>query len=183
MYLVFDTETTGLPIGNEFPRLVQIAWVNYDFVGNIISEKEYIIKPEGFDIPQEATRIHGITTARAVNEGVLLEFVLNDFNNDIESADFIVAHNMGFDEKIIANECARKNIENKLSKKIRICTMKESAPYCAIPGKNGKPKWPSLAELYMKLFNKGFEDAHNAKADVKACAKCFWELKNRGVLL
>lgn len=74
MYLFFDTETTGLPKNwkapvtdlNNWPRLVQLA---YDSNGNKISGGDFIIKPEGFSIPTESSRIHGISTERALRAG------------------------------------------------------------------------------------------------------------------
>jgi len=59
--------------------------------------------------------------------------------------------------------------------------MKGSANICKIPGRHGY-KWPNLTELHTYLFKKGFEEAHDAEADVKALATCFFELKNRGLL-
>ncbi len=52
----FDTETTGLPQRwnapvtdvDNWPRLVQLAWIMCDDKGNIIEERSDIIKPEGF---------------------------------------------------------------------------------------------------------------------------------------
>lgn len=116
MYLFFDTETTGLPINwkapvsalNNWPRLVQLAWLHYDKDGNKIGGNSYIIKPEGFTIPSDASRVHGITTDRALSEGIALQGVLNDFQNLISQASYLVAHNMSFDEKIVGAEFLRK---------------------------------------------------------------------------
>ena len=77
MYLFFDTETTGLPRNwkapvtdlNNWPRMVQIAWILCDDKGNRVESADYIIKPENFVIPQDASRVHGITTEKAINEG------------------------------------------------------------------------------------------------------------------
>ena len=53
MYLIFDTETTGLPKNwrapisdtENWPRCVQLAWQVHDEIGNLIESKSYIIKP------------------------------------------------------------------------------------------------------------------------------------------
>jgi len=92
MYLFFDTETTGLPKNwkapvtdlNNWPRLVQLAFLYYDNNGNMISGGDFIIKPEGFTIPTEASRIHGISTDRAIQEGQLLKNVLQNFQSFID---------------------------------------------------------------------------------------------------
>ena len=189
MHLFFDTETTGIP-GNwnaplsdidNWPRLVQIAWLQYDNKGRELSERSYIIKPEGFTIPHNASQIHGISTEQAEREGVALKKVLEEFSGLIDESTFLVAHNMGFDEKIIGAEFLREGIRNSLFQTERICTMKASTDYCKLPGNYGY-KWPKLSELHFKLFDDEFREAHNATVDIAACAKCFWELKRRGII-
>ncbi len=189
MYLFFDTETTGLPKDwsapvtalSNWPRLVQLAWLLYDERGARISKKEYIIRPNGFSIPQEAARIHGITTEKAAAAGVSLRKVLEEFSAVMEQAGYLVAHNMRFDERIVGAEFLREGVIHRLFEARKICTMTETTEYCKLPGNYGY-KWPKLSELHFKLFNETFEEAHNAVVDVEACAKCFWELKKRGIL-
>jgi len=189
-YLFFDTETTGLPRNwnapvddlNNWPRMVQIAWVLYKD-GIKLSGSNFIIKPEGFEIPVESSKIHGITTASAAKEGTSLQEVLKEFHDSADRAEFLVAHNMSFDQMIVGAELLRKNMPNFLATKDRICNMEISTNFCAIPNVNrGGYKWPKLSELHMKLFGKEFEDSHNAMADVEATAKCFWEMKRRQII-
>lgn len=187
MYLFFDTETTGLPRNwkapvtdlSNWPRLVQLAYLFYDKTGGIISSGDYIIKPEGFTIPTDASRIHGISTQKALNEGKSLLVVLQDFNALIAQAEALVAHNISFDEKIIGAEFLRVGMSNPLPQKRKICTMESTTSFCAIAGPYGY-KWPKLSELHYKLFRSGFEEAHNASVDITATARCFWELKRIG---
>lgn len=189
MYLFFDTETTGLPKNwkapledlTNWPRLVQLAWLLYDKSGNMIAAKDYIIQPNGFTIPAEASKVHGISTERAISEGMPLQFVLMEFEKDIRRSEFLVAHNMSFDEKIVGAEFLRLHLPNIVANKQRICTMQKATNFCAIPGPYGY-KWPKLSELHIKLFNRDFEEAHNAAVDISATAKCFWELKRIGII-
>jgi DNA polymerase-3 subunit epsilon len=189
MYLFFDTETTGLPLNwkapvtdiDNWPRMVQIAWLVYDRYGKLIEAKDFIIKPEGYTIPAEVSRVHGISTEKAIAEGVDLHEVLALFNAQIEKAKYIVAHNMSFDEKIIGAEFIRKNVQSVFFKKEKICTMQASINYCNIPSKYGA-KWPKLSELHIKLFGHDFQEAHNAAADINATAKCFWKLKELNII-
>jgi DNA polymerase III subunit epsilon len=189
MYLFFDTETTGLPRNykapvsdiTNWPRMVQIAWQVYDMEGNYIESQDFIIKPEGYRIPAEASKIHGISTERAIEEGHDLSEVLNNFNRQLNEADTLVAHNINFDEKILGAEFYRKSIDNRLNSISKICTMKSSSDYCKIPGQYGY-KWPKLSELHQVLFGTGFEEAHNAAADITATVKCFWKLREKRVL-
>jgi DNA polymerase III epsilon subunit-like protein len=187
MYLFFDTETTGLPRNwkapvtdlNNWPRLVQLAYLLYDKDGNVISGSDYIIKPEGFTIPTDASRIHGISTERAIREGIARQTVLQDFQSLINQAEYLVAHNMSFDEKIVGAEFLRNRMQDTTSSKRKICTMQSTTNFCAINGPYGY-KYPKLSELHYKLFKTGFEEAHNAAVDINATAKCFWELRRLG---
>jgi len=189
-YLIFDTETTGLPVDwnapisnlDNWPRLVQIAWFHCDNSGNILTDSNYIVKPQGFTIPEDATEVHGISIEMAKSEGIDLKTVLIEFSKAISQSNFLVAHNLNFDEKIIGAEFLRVNVDNQLSRIPKICTMEMSINYCKLPGKYGNYKWPSLSELHYKLFHEYFEEAHDAAVDVKACANCFFELKNRGII-
>ncbi|MCK5491355.1 MAG: 3'-5' exonuclease [Candidatus Pacebacteria bacterium] len=189
MYLFFDTETTGLPKKwdapvtdlENWPRLVQIAWLYFDENGKEISRKNSIIKPEGFLIPEESSNVHGISNEMANKKGVSLKKILKEFSEMAGKTKFLIAHNMSFDEKIIDAEFLRKGIQKSLFQPEKICTKEASTQYCEISGNYGF-KWPSLSELHIKLFGQDFEDAHDALIDVRACAKCFFELKNIGIL-
>ena len=183
MYLFFDVETTGkprnwkAPVSDTFnwPRMVQIAWLYYDENRKLLDAQDHIIQPEGFEIPYEAERIHGISTQKAKTEGVVLQVVLEKFKKLIDKTDYIIAHNIAFDEKILGAEFYRKNMEHRLFLSERYCTMKEATHFCKLPGKYGY-KWPSLSELHQKVFGKDFDGQHNAKADTQACADCFFKL-------
>lgn len=189
MYLFFDTETTGLPKNwkapiedlNNWPRLVQLAWLVYDRNGNQIYGKDYIVRPDGFTIPANSSKVHGITTEQAISEGMPLAYVMSEFQKDINQAEYLVAHNMSFDEKIVGAEFLRLRQANSVATKNKICTMQKTTDFCAIPGPYGY-KWPKLSELHIKLFNKDFEEAHNAAVDINATARCFWELKKIGII-
>lgn len=191
MYLFFDTETTGLPKSwqapvsdlDNWPRIVQLAWILSEDNGEQISGQNYIIKPEGFLIPEESSRVHGISTEKALKEGVDLEEALNNFAYDLSRSNLLVAHNINFDEKIIGAEFLRKNVESNLGNISKFCTMRSTTNYCQIEKKNGYGyKWPRLEELHLKLFRKNFDNAHDALADVKACARCFFELKDKNII-
>ena len=185
MYLIYDTETTGLPKNfsapvsdsENWPRLVQIAWQLHNDMGELIEVKNFIVRPNGFTIPYNSEKIHGISTKRAIEYGVDLRFVLEEFNKALAQSDYIVGHNIVFDINIMGAEFYRTQIESSLMEEKTIDTKEEGTDFCAIPGgRGGKFKWPTLTELHVKLFNEGFNEAHNASADVEATARCFLEL-------
>jgi DNA polymerase III subunit alpha len=191
MFLIFDTETTGLPKNykapltdfDNWPRMVQIAWQLHSETGDLIEAKSYIIRPEGFSIPYAAEKVHGISTEKAIAEGRELNWVLDEFNNCLQKTRFLAGHNIQFDISILGAEFLRKRINTNFLELPSIDTMEESTQYCALPGgKGGKYKWPNLAELHQKIFGKGFDEAHNAAADVAATARCFLELIRLGII-
>ncbi len=190
MYLIFDTETTGLPkrwnapitdIDN-WPRAIQIAWQLHDAMGNCIEHQDYLIQPEGFNIPYDAEKIHGISTELAQEQGESLSYVLEKFNEALNKTKFIVGQNVGFDVNIMGCEFYREDIANKLQELPVLDTCTEhTAQLCKIPGgRGGKFKLPTLTELHEFLFNKPFAEAHNATADVEATTRCFFELIRLG---
>ena len=186
MYLIFDTETTGLPKNwrapisdtDNWPRCVQLAWQVHDVMGNLIESKSYIVKPENFDIPFESEKIHGISTMLAEKEGVELDYILNEFNDSISKSKFIIGHNVNFDLNVIGCEFYRRNIPSNIGLTDVLDTCTElTAELCKLPGgRGGKLKLPTLTELHEYLFGSAFQEAHNASADVEATARCFLEL-------
>lgn len=189
MYLFFDTETTGFPARWDapcsdtanWPRLVQIAWARCDAAGQQLDSDVHLVRPLGFSIPKDAERVHGISTARALLEGDALGEVLDAFSAALAQSAVVVAHNIAFDECVVAAEFTREGKTTDLRGMTKICTMKASTEYCRLPGRNGY-KYPSLSELYYTLFRRTLDEAHQADADVKACMQCFFELKRRGVI-
>ena len=186
MYLIFDTETTGLPKRYDapisdtenWPRCVQIAWQLHDGMGNLISHEDYLIKPDGFNIPYESEQIHGISTALAEQDGIPLAEVLDKFNEALAKATFVVGQNVDFDIKVMGCEFFREAVENPLQELPVLDTCTEhTAALCQIPGgRGGKFKLPTLTELHQYLFGAPFAEAHNATADVEATTRCFLEL-------
>jgi len=193
MYLFFDTETTGLPSNwnapatdtRNWPRMVQLAFLLCQPDGTVVENQDYIIKPDGYEIPLDVSQKHGITTERAIREGVELSNALSHFQTLTAKSASLVAHNMEFDEKILGCEFYRTIKRDPLISKQKFCTMKNPSviKYCAIPPiRSGNFKWPKLSELHQKLFGTDFEKAHNASVDIQATAKCFFELKKRNII-
>ncbi|WP_439153299.1 DNA polymerase III subunit alpha, partial [Winogradskyella sp.] len=189
MFLIFDTETTGLPKRwdapitdtDNWPRAIQIAWQLHDAMGNCIEHQDYLIQPDGFNIPYDAEKIHGISTELALEQGVPLSEVLEKFNTALSKTKFVVGQNVKFDLNIMGAEFVREDVANPLQELpvLDTCT-EQTASLCQIPGgRGGKFKLPTLTELHEYLFNQPFAEAHNATADVEATTRCFLELIRR----
>ncbi len=191
MFLVFDTETTGLPKkwnapvsdSNNWPRCIQLAWQLHDAKGDLISNHSYLIKPENFTIPFEAEKIHGISTDLALETGKNLTEVLELFIKDYNKSGFLVGHNVKFDINIIGAELFRVGHPIDITKKDVLDTCSElTAQVTKLPGgRGGKYKYPTLIEIYSILFQEKFNEAHNASADVEATSRVFFELVRKSV--
>ena len=192
MYIIFDTETTGLPKrwnapltdSENWPRCIQIAWQVHADSGELLSHEDYLIQPDDFTVPYDAEQIHGISTALAEQQGRPLDEVLTLFSTALEQAEYVGGHNVTFDLNIMGAEFLRLGDHNPLEEAqvIDTCT-EETAQLCQLPGgRGGKFKLPTLTELYIHLFGAGFGEAHNATADVEATTRCFLELLRKGQL-
>ena len=182
-YLFFNIEKTGVPNAptQSWPRLVRLAWILTDEEGNPLSQGNEIVKPEGFVIPADAARVHGITTEKAMQMGKPLREVIDLFLQDAGKAQCIVGHNISVDQEIVGAELNRLGITDTISTAKSICTKKVGTDFCKIPGYFGY-EWPKLQELHHKLFGCDFEDAHDAMADITATVKCFFEMRRRGLI-
>jgi len=190
MFLIFDTETTGLPkrynapvsATDNWPRCVQIAWQLHDRNGELIEHQDYLIQPKGFDIPYDSERIHGISTQLADQKGLPLDEVLLRFKSVLDQAVFVVGQNINFDLNIVGCEFFRAGLFDQFEGKEILDTCTEvTAQLCQIPGgRGGRYKLPTLTELHQFLFDQSFAEAHNATADVEATTRCFLELVRRG---
>lgn len=190
MILFFDVETTGLPNYKERarhpsqPHIVQLAAMLVDGSGRTLESHNVIIKPDGWEIPKEASDVHGITAevaAIGIGESVAARTLLEM----MKKAELSVAHNLTFD-KFLARIAMRRfelmtDEQDEWWKALpTFCTMRESTDLCKLPGiRAGQFKWPKLIEAYRCLFNEDFSDAHDALADVRACMRIYFELQKR----
>lgn len=194
MIFFFDTETTGKPRKynapisdlDNWPRVVQIAWIVCHEDGTIASAKETIVKPDGWIIPEEAAGIHGITTEMAIEKGWPIKSFVGQLYRLIKSCDLIVGHNVEFDTSVMGAEFLRYIHENPFEGKNTLCTMKEGTEFCKLPKTttrgSDKYKWPRLSELYFALFNQPMGAAHTALRDIENTSKCYFEMKSRGII-
>lgn len=207
-FLVFDTETTGLPQSkfispstiHLWPHIVQFSYIIYDTsLNDIVESKDYIIKlPESILISDESTKIHGITNEFSQDLGIPINEALNEFFYYLKGVDKLIGHNIEFDVNMIKVALLRLINSDSLTKEhLKIykyhlhylnnyknisCTLKDSIQFCNIQltDKNGKPylKYPKLIELHEKLFNKSPNNLHNSFNDILVTLRCFMKLKH-----
>lgn len=192
-YLVFDLETTGLPINrnsapndfNNWPYVVQISWLLFDDEHKLLEHSTYYIK-QPIEIPIEAVNIHGITNSIMLEKGIAASKVYANFKKVLDNTEYLIAHNLDFEIPIIHSDFLRNGMAWDFPDNKMFCTMKTGTSFCKIlPFKNGEYKWPTLEELYHKCF---FPDSssfkikglHDANIDAAITAKCFFKLKELG---
>jgi len=185
-----DVETTGIPSKRNAgfkdldvyssARIVSIAWIVLD-KNRRIEQQYFIIKPNKFVIPEESTKIHGITNEFANQVGIPIEKCIRYLRETFAKHNItcFVAHNVSFDFNVILSEFYRQGRANDLISRFfrieRYCTMKNGKKCLCIN------KYPKLIELYSQLTHKTLEGAHNAAADAEACCCCFKILKKRRI--
>jgi len=183
--LVFDTETTGKaefrlpPEHPSQPHIVQLGAILYDDHTRVVAEVNLMVKPDGWTVPKEAADIHGITTERADQYGVAIKTVIMLFILLCRRAKISVAHNRAFDKLMVEIELIRLGLTKELEEFRAMegfCTMEASTPICKLPGNYGRFKWPKLQEAHQHFFGKEFDGAHNAMADVRACAAVYFAM-------
>lgn len=183
--LVFDTETTGLPAFNLpaedpcQPHIVQLGAILYGPDRRVLSELNLLVKPEGWTIPADASKVHGITTEIADRYGLKLASVIGLFGALAERAELLVAHNYSFDDKMVRRSFHHLGTADKAEAfraRPSYCTMRSSTDILKLPGKYSSFKWPNLQEAHTHFLGKPFEGAHDAMADVRACASVYFAM-------
>lgn len=171
MYAFIDTETTGFARGGVQPRIVSMAWMVAEDADRPRVFQRRVVRPEGFSVLAAAAAIHGITTERALAEGEAIRAVLADFARDRRTLNprAIVAHNIGYDMPIVAAEFERLGSTDPCRGFPMLCTMLQCRK--AWPGESAK-----LGDVHLRVFGDALHDAHDAGADVLACARIFFHL-------
>lgn len=188
MKIFLDTETTGVPkvygrpvseVDN-YPRLVQLAYIVRDPDGRIVYQHETLIKPVGYEIPAQAAAVHGYNTAMAMEYGHIIEGVLDGLAFWVNRSDLIVGHNISFDLAVLGAEYWRLYDRDFLAGRQSFCTMQSTIAFVGIPRRGGGLKYPKLEELHQKLFDEPMGKAHTALQDITNTMKCYDELARRG---
>lgn len=187
VYLFLDTETTGLPKKrnadpwdfDNWPYIVEIAWLLTDESGLQVSGDKYIVK-QNVRIPQEAINVHHITNEDMKSKGVSPKVVYKEFIEAVANCDYIIGHNLDFDLPIIQCELYRNGYDISLYDKKHFCTMKAGKQFCYSFDVNGRPKNPKLVELFSSLYfnvsSLPIKGAHSALADTLMTYRCFMKM-------
>jgi DNA polymerase-3 subunit alpha len=183
MKLIFDIETSGLPImiKKKYPnpedldaynsaRIVSIAWVLINDENDIIQQEYYVIKPDNFTIPEHVTKIHGITTEYAHKFGIPIDEMFKRIEKVLEKTSCVLSYNINFDYNILKSELIRYNkneIVKKLDENNNTCIMMMSQNHMS------SKYYPKLCDAYKYIFNESMINAHNAMDDTINCYKIY----------
>ena len=156
MFVILDTETTGLPTNYNYKdikaydnaRLVQLSFIVTDFI-DYYTTYDYIIKRNNFSINN--SHIHNITNTISDEKGIDISIALNKLIQ-VSKDNIVYSHNIKFDISIIKSELYRLNIEYNPK---TVCSML----------KYSKNKYLKLTELYYQTFNEKITQDHNAMND------------------
>jgi DNA polymerase-3 subunit epsilon len=206
--LFYDTETSGLPLWNlpsehpDQPRVVQLAAeLCNEETGDTLQQMNMIIRPEGWTIPDEVAAVHGITTERAMAEGVAADQVVANFIEMWKEANLRAGHNESFDMRMLRIEIMRhatlsmETVGPGDGPEVPFADYWKTAPaYCTqgnsvkilnlpptpkmVAARRKGPKSPNLAEAYKHFTGQDLEGAHDAMVDVRACKAVYYGIKN-----
>lgn len=183
LFLVIDIETDGLIEGSRFPNIIQIAWSIIDYYGYAF-KKNCIIIDNGIS-ENLAYNVNRINPTLFKSIGRPLREVLKELIFDVNIVNGIVAHNISFDLTVLKYYLKLNGFNNTFDHLMEICTMIGGAYYLQNDDYNiGIPinehftstKYPSLLELYNKLYRTHLPEKHNASYDTSLTSLCFTEL-------
>lgn len=194
--LALDTETQGLPDfrapsdAPHQPHIVQLAMVLLDDDMREQASVSLIIRPDGWEIPDEVAAIHGITTEKALALGVEEKIATRLYAAMLYGGGAtLVAHNLPFDQRIMRIAMLRAGFTKDWMEARPVstfCTMEVATPIVNLPPTErmikagfNKPKNAGLGECIKFFFGETLEGAHDALVDVRACIRVYHELKRR----
>ena len=190
---VLDTETTGFPawkIPSEDPsqpHIVDICALLYTPDGVLVDSFEAMIRPDGWEIPNEVAVIHGITNEIALEQGIDEGLALEGFMDIWRRAGLRVAHNVSFDDRILRIGLKRffsDEVADEFKAGAKYCTATNSKPICQLPpteamkASNFKNsfKTPTVAEALLYFTGEELVGGHRARADAEGCARVYFAM-------
>ncbi|KXK36441.1 MAG: hypothetical protein J5I52_03880 [Saprospiraceae bacterium] len=190
MYLIFDCSSlagytdykANFTDTQAWPRLIHVSWIVLNEEYKPIGDFDYIPIPEGYNIDDKSKKKAHIDDEDIVKKSVPMAQVFEKFSESVNKVEYIFAHNLNYNENILAAEYVRAKVSINMFSKKRFCLMEEGTYFAKIPGRGGSFKYPTLPELHAACFAQTYGPAGNARADVIAAARCFIKLKKTGKL-
>ena len=187
-YLLFlDTETTGLPTSwkqpyarpQHWPAIAQLGWQVFTTEGRLVKQDEAYLRVPPGRMTAAAEAIHGLTEAFLAAQGQAPAAVLARLLADLEQyRPRVVGHFLRLDFHVIGAALAGAGLPNPLPALPQFCTMRITQDArLGSPGRQLR-----LQELHEELFGEALARQHDAAVDAAATARCFFELRRRGLI-
>lgn len=187
-YLLFvDTETSGIPrdwsqpysARNNWPHIAQLAWVVCTAAGREVKTENHYIQPSDYDMDPVSRTIHGLTLDFLRAHGKPRHAVMQRLHRDLlQYRPLVVAHFMRLDFHMVGVGFHRAGLPNLLLELPTFCTMRATGQLV----RHSTQRFLRLGELYERLFGERMTGEHNALADARATARCFFELRRQGTI-
>ncbi len=163
LIVVFDTETTGLPLHHNAPldkqpKIIELGAALLNEEGVVVDTFPQLLNP-GEEITAEITKITGITNEQLVGQPTFAD-VLPQLKEFFGRAFAVFAHNLPFDRSLLRFDLKRVGCEDFPWPGGEYCTV---GLHRAQWGRN-----PKLIELYEFAMKKPLPQTHRALDDVMA---------------
>lgn len=177
--VAWDTESTGVDVENDRIVTAALVWIE---PGKTPLSKHHLINP-GVDIPEGATAIHGITTARAQAEGVepgpVLDEVAVGLVDALNAGWPLVGMNCVYDFTLLDRELRRHRLPTlpeRLGRPIApvVDALVLDRAVRKVKGFGGR-KLTQLCEVWGVRI----DGAHDANFDALAAARVAWRIVSR----
>lgn len=184
-YIVIDTETSGL---GKHDTILQIAYQRFGRDGTLNDPfSTYINPPFEYEIHEKAFEVNGLTKEFLLENGYIRSQTVSMLTRLCRFANdgyLFIGHQIAYDFRMIHQALKQYEMSTALIECTTFCTKENKAirDFVQAVDINGRRKAPNLSELYKKLFNEQVQGAHDALADVQATARCYFELKKRGII-
>ena len=186
--IIFDTETTGLPLQrnssiyktNEWPHTIQLSYIVMDDETHeiLVEVNDYILINDDVVITEKSFEVHKISREFLKENGIPMHEALNKFISHMQDCIHAVGHNVSFDKRMVLVEGIRNKIQ--VNMKNTFCTMKNGTDICAIKrisqAGNEYFKYPNLMELHHFLFDHDVKNLHDASVDIIVCMRCYYKM-------
>lgn len=149
----FDLETTGIDVAKD--RIVEIAILKVYPNGNKES-RTWLVNP-GMPIPEQSSKIHGITDEKVANEPTFKELASQVYNM-IKDADLAGFNSDRFDIPLLAEELLRAGVDFEMGNRVSV----------DVQTIFHKKEERTLSAAYRFYCNETLENAHSAAADTNA---------------
>jgi DNA polymerase III epsilon subunit-like protein len=167
-YISLDVETGTWSTVSD---IIQLSYIIYDSSHNEIKRSNKFIKNR--IVERRAYDIHGISSEYLLKNGEEYKQVMYDFLVDLNKCKYVIGHNINSDIRHIKSNFEKYGINIKydpFEDKIIEDTMRMDKQI------NSRKKFLKLGDLYLDLFKENMKNAHDALADCKATAECYFIL-------